>query len=132
MELEGAAHEAVGATLRAIVDSSDDAIIGKTLDGTITSWNRGAEITFGYSADEVIGRSIRLLVPPGRESEESEILEALARGEVRRFETIRRRKDGTDIDVSVTTSPLRGPSGEVVGVSKVARDITERKHLEEK
>ncbi len=115
------------ARLGALVEASDEAIIGKSLDGIITTWNHGAEATFGYSAAEVIGRSIRIIVPPGRESEESEILEALARGEGRRFETVRRRKDGKDIDVSVTTSPLRDPSGKVIGVSKVARDITERR-----
>jgi two-component system, cell cycle sensor histidine kinase and response regulator CckA len=119
------------ARLAAIVDASDDAIIGKTIEGIVTSWNRGAEKIFGYSAEEIVGQSIGLLFPPGRESEESAILESLAHGEVRRFDTLRRRKDGRDIDVSVTTSPLRDASDRVVGVSKIARDITERKRAEE-
>ena len=114
------------AQLAAIVDASDDAIIGKTLDGVITSWNPGAHRIFGYSADEAVGKSIYLLIPPGRESEEPEILEHLARGQVERFDTVRRRKDGRDIDVSVTSSPVRDAAGHVVGISKVARDITDR------
>ncbi len=118
------------ARLAALVDASDDAIIGKTLEGTVTSWNRGAENIFGYSASEIVGQSIRALVPPDRQGEESEILERLAHGEVRRFETVRRRKDGRDIDVSVTTPPLRDDSGRVTGVSKVARDITHRRRAE--
>jgi PAS domain S-box-containing protein len=118
------------AHLAAIVDASDDAIISKTMEGIITSWNRGAECIFGYAAEEIVGRSIGLLVPPDREGEESAVLEAAAQGVVSRFETLRRRKGGRDIDVSVTASPLRDASGRVVGVSKVARDITERKHAE--
>jgi PAS domain S-box-containing protein len=118
------------AKLAAIVDASDDAIIGKTLEGTITSWNQGAHNIFGYAADEVIGKSILLLIPPGREGEEPAILDDLAKGEVRRFDTVRRRKDGRDIDVSVTSSPVRDASGRVVSISKVARDITDRRHAE--
>jgi PAS domain S-box-containing protein len=118
------------ARLAAIVDSSDDAIIGKTLDGVITSWNQGAQRIFGYSAEEIVGTSIFALIPPGRETEEPTILEDLARGEVRHFDTIRRRKDGVDIDVSVTSSPVRDARGHVVGVSKVARDITDQKRAE--
>ncbi len=114
------------AQLAAIVDASDDAIIGKTLDGVITSWNPGAHRIFGYSADEAVGKSICLLIPPGRESEEPAILEHLARGEVERFDTVRRRKDGREVDVSVTSSPVRDATGRVVGISKVARDITDR------
>jgi PAS domain S-box-containing protein len=114
------------ARLAAIVDASDDAIIGKTLEGVITSWNPGAHRIFGYSADEAVGKSISLLIPPGRESEEPAILEHLARGQVERFDTVRRRKDGRDIDVSVTSSPVRDAAGQVVGISKVARDITDR------
>jgi PAS domain S-box-containing protein len=113
-----------------IVDSSDDAIIGKTLEGVITSWNQGARRIFGYTADEVVGKSISLLIPPGREEEEPTILEMLAKGENKRFETVRRRKDGQDIDVAVTVSPVRDPGGRVVGISKVARDITDRKRTE--
>ena len=114
------------AQLAAIVDASDDAIIGKTLDGVITSWNPGAHRIFGYSAYEAVGKSISLLIPPGRESEEPAILEHLARGQVERFDTVRRRKDGREIDVSVTSSPVRDAAGQVVGISKVARDITDR------
>ena len=113
--------------LAAIVESSADAIIGKSLDGIVTSWNQGAQQTFGYSADEIVGESIALIVPPGREKEEPTILEIVARGETTRFDTVRRRKDGTDIDVSVTVSPVRDGSGRVVGISKVARDVTDQK-----
>ena len=113
--------------LAAIVNSSDDAIVGKTLDGTITSWNEGAHHTFGYAAEEIVGKSILLLVPPGREHEESTILDALAHGDLKRFDTVRRRKDGRDIDVSVRISPIRDSAGRVVAISKVAHDITERR-----
>jgi PAS domain S-box-containing protein len=116
--------------LAAMVDASDDAIIGKTLDGTITSWNQGAQRTFGYAAEEVVGKSISLLIPPGCESEEPEILEALGHGEVKRFDTVRQRKDGRRIDVSVTISPVRDSAGRVVAISKVARDITDRRRAE--
>ncbi len=118
-------------SLAAIVDSSDDAIIGKTLEGVITSWNQGARRIFGYTADEVVGKSITLLIPPGREAEEPAILESLAHGEVSRFDAVRRRKSGEDIEVSVTTSPVYDAKGNVVGVSKVARDITDRRRVED-
>ena len=117
--------------LAAIVDASDDAIVGKTLDGVITSWNRGAERMFGYTAEDIVGKSITLLVPPGLEDEERMILQNLARGEVMQLDTVRRRKDGRKFDVSVTLSPVRDAAGQVVGISKVARDITERKRGEE-
>jgi PAS domain S-box-containing protein len=111
--------------LGAIVDSSEDAIISKTLDGTITSWNRGAERLFGYTADEAIGKSITLLIPSERLDEETEILARIARGErIEHFETIRRAKDGRLIDISLSISPVRGPDGMVVGASKIARDIS--------
>ena len=111
--------------LAAIVASSDDAIIAKTLDGVVTDWNRGAEEIFGYSAGEMVGQSIAALLPPGREREEDEILTRLRRCErIDHFETQRRRKDGEIIDVSVTISPLHDESGALVGASKVARDIT--------
>jgi PAS domain S-box-containing protein len=118
------------ARLAAIVEASDDAIIGKTLDGVITSWNEGACRLFGYSAEEIVGKPISLLVPGEREQEEPIILETVARGEVKRFDTVRRRKDGRDIDVSVTVSPVRDATGKVVGISKVARDITDRRRAE--
>jgi PAS domain S-box-containing protein len=118
--------------LAAIVDSSDDAIIGRTLEGVITSWNRGAEQIFGYSAEEAVGKSMALLLPPGARDEQSHILEQLARGErIEPFDTVRRTKDGRDLDVSVAVSPIRDAAGKVVGAAKVARDITERKRFEE-
>jgi PAS domain S-box-containing protein len=116
------------ARLAAIVQSSDDAIISKTLNGIITSWNASAERIFGYSAAEMIGESITRLFPPGREDEEPKILERLRRGErVDHFETQRLSKKGQLIDVSVTISPLRDGQGNIIGASKVARDITEQK-----
>jgi PAS domain S-box-containing protein len=117
--------------LAAIVDSSDDAIVSKSLDGIITSWNKSAERLFGYSAEETIGQHITLIVPPGRQSEEVAILERLRRGErVEHFETTRVRKNGTTLDVSLSISPIRDAAGRVVGASKVARDVTERKRVE--
>ncbi len=115
----------------ALVESSDDAIVGKTLDGRITSWNRGAEIIFGYSRREIIGRPVSLLIPEDRQDEEPAILEKIRRGEsVDHYETVRRRKDGKLIHISVTVSPIRDAEGKIIGASKVARDITERKRLE--
>jgi PAS domain S-box-containing protein len=114
------------AMLAAIVDASDDAIIGKTLEGVITSWNQGAQHLFGHPAADVVGKSMSLLIPPGRENEEKTIMEHLAKGQVERFDTVRRRKDGRDIDVSVTCSPMRDATGRIIGISKVARDITDR------
>jgi PAS domain S-box-containing protein len=121
------------AWLAAIVDSSDDAIISKTLNGTITAWNRGAEMVFGYSSSEVIGKPMLMLIPPERADEESDILARIGRGErVEHFETVRLRKDGKRIDVSATISPIKDCSGTIVGVSKIARDITERKQAEDR
>ena len=118
--------------LAAIVESSDDAIIGKDLDGIIQSWNAGAEKIFGYSAGEMVGSPMALLIPADRPDEESQILEKIRRGEsVRNFETVRQAKDGRRIDVSVTVSPIKDSTGQIAGVSKVARDITERRRLEE-
>ena len=123
-------HE-VRAELAAIVGSSDDAIIGTALDGTIRSWNRGAQRIFGYAAAAVIGQSVRCLLPPGRAEEEPTLIEALTRGDrVEPFETVRRCEDGRDIEVSVTLSPIHDSGGRIVGVSKVARDITDRKRAE--
>ncbi|MBX3381783.1 MAG: PAS domain S-box protein [Phycisphaeraceae bacterium] len=117
------------ARLAAIVESSDDAIVSKDLNGVITSWNRGAERLFGYAETEAVGRHISMLIPSDRIDEEPAILGRIRRGEaVNHFETIRRRKDGTLVDVSVTVSPLVDhATGAIVGASKVARDITERK-----
>jgi len=124
--------EEVRNRLSALVESSDDAIIGKTLEGTITSWNRGAERVFGYSSVEALGKSMRMLLPLERANEESEILGQIGRGEsVDHFETVRVRKDGRKIDVSVTISPIRDSSGLIVGASKIARDITEHKRAEQ-
>jgi PAS domain S-box-containing protein len=124
------AEEARG-WLAAAVDSSDDAIISKDLNGIITAWNDGAEQIFGYSESEVIGKPMLMLVPPERVSEESDILARIRRGEnVVHFETVRVRKDGTKIDVSVTISPIKD-SGVIIGASKIARDITERKRAEQ-
>ena len=118
--------------LAAIVASSDDAIIGKDLNSIITSWNFGAERIFGYTADEMIGTSIIRLIPPDRQEEEQEILSRIRRGErFDHFETIRLGKDGRRLNLSITVSPIKDSNGHVVGASKVARDITERKRAEE-
>jgi PAS domain S-box-containing protein len=123
--------EEVRSRLSAVVESSDDAIIGKTLDGKITSWNRAAQRVFGYSSAEAVGKSMRMLLPEERLNEESDILERIGRGEsVEHFETVRVRKDGKKIDVSVTISPIKDGSGAIVGASKIARDITEHKRAE--
>jgi PAS domain S-box-containing protein len=119
------------ALLGAIVDSSDDAIISKDLNSVITSWNNSAERLFGYTASEAIGRSITMIIPPERQDEEPKIIERLKRGErVDHFETIRMRKDGSRLDISLTISPVRDNTGRIVGASKVARDITDRKRAE--
>ncbi len=116
---------------RAIIDSSDDAIISKTLDGIIESWNLGAEKIFGYTANEVIGNSMEILIPSDRRHEETEILALIKLGEkVKHFETVRRRKDGRLIDLSVTISPILDDKGKVIGASKIARDIGLRKEAE--
>jgi PAS domain S-box-containing protein len=116
--------------LAAIVESSHDAILSKNLDGTITSWNRGAEQLFGYSAEEMIGKSVTLLIPADRQDEEPSILARLRRGErIDHYETVRRRKDGSLVDISLTVSPIRDANGRVVGASKIARDITEHRRV---
>ncbi len=123
--------ELVSARLAAIVQSSEDAIIGKDLDGVITAWNRGAEKIFGYTASEIVGTSILRLIPADRHQEEQVILEKIRGGDsVNPFETLRQTKDGRLLDVSLTASPIRDADGTVVGVSKVARDITSRKRAE--
>lgn len=117
--------------LAAIVDSSDDAIVSKKLDGMITSWNKSAERLFGYAPTEAIGQHITLIVPWERRSEEEDILRRLARGEsLHHFETVRKRKDGTTLDVSLTISPIRDAAGKVIGVSNVGRDVSDRKRIE--
>jgi PAS domain S-box-containing protein len=124
--------EAMRDRFAAVVDSSDDAIISKSLDGNITAWNRGAEKLFGYSASEVLGRPMLFLLPPERVGEEAAILGCIGRGQsVEHFETVRVCKDGTKIDVSVTISPIRDRNGVVIGASKIARDITGRKRAED-
>ena len=124
------AEEARG-RLAAIVDSSDDAIVSKTLEGIITSWNRSAERLFGYPAAEAVGQSILLIVPADRHGEEDEVLRRIRAGRsVDHFETVRRRKDGTLIDISLTVSPVRDALGRIIGASKVARDITDQKRIQ--
>jgi PAS domain S-box-containing protein len=118
--------------LAAIIESSDDAIIGKTLDGFIVSWNPGAERIYGYSEDEVIGQRVSILVPPERPDEATQILDKVKRGKrVDHFETVRMRKDGTRIYVSLSVSPIRDATGQITGASTIARDISERKRAEE-
>jgi PAS domain S-box-containing protein len=118
--------------LAAIVDSSDDGIISKNLDGVITSWNKAAERLFGYSAEEAVGRHITLIIPSDRRHEEAMILDRLKRGErVEHFETVRVRKDGGMRDVSLTISPVKDSQGRVIGASKIARDITAQKRAEQ-
>jgi PAS domain S-box-containing protein len=119
--------------LASIVESSDDAIVSKNLDGIITSWNASAERVFGYSAVETVGQPITIVIPQDRRHEEPEILTLIRRGgRVDHFETIRQRKDGTLITVSLTVSPVRNVKGEIVGASKIARDITEQRRNQER
>src|SRR5215510_11611973 len=119
--------------LAAIVESSDDAIISKDLNGIIASWNKGAERIFGYVAEEVIGKPILILIPQDRQNEETFILERIRRGErVDHYDTVRIRKDGNLVDISLTVSPVMDASGKIVGASKIARDITERKRAQDR
>src|SRR6185437_10389252 len=128
--MAGLANQAL-ARLAAIIESSDDAIVSKTLDGRIISWNPGAARIFGYTPEEAIGQPITLIVPPELYAEEAQVLARLRKGErVDHFETVRVRKDGHRIDISLTVSPVRDEQGEIVGASKIARDITERKQAE--
>ncbi len=125
------APDGLSSLLIAIVNSSDDAIISKTLDGIITSWNRAAEAMFGYTAAEVVGKSIRIIIPSDRQEEEDFVLGKIRCGErMDHFETIRQTKHGQLLNISLTVSPVRNASGTVIGVSKIARDITVRKRLE--
>jgi PAS domain S-box-containing protein len=119
--------------MASIVESSDDAILSKDLSGIITTWNRGAESIFGYSAEEAVGKPVSILIPLERHGEEASILERLRRGErIEHYETVRIRKDGSRVDISLTISPIRNTEGKVVAASKIARDISERKRNEEK
>lgn len=129
IDIPSRAQARADSRLAAIISSSDDAIIGKSLAGIITDWNRGAEDIFGYAATEAIGAPIEMLVPPGRELETKRILRQIAQGEkVEHFETQRRRKDGEVIDVSVSVSPVWNEAGRLIGATKVARNITDAKH----
>ncbi len=124
-------EEELRARLAAIVESSDDAIISKTLDGIIRTWNKGAQRMFGYREEEVIGKSITLLIPPDRLSEEADILSRLRSGErIDHYETVRLRKDKAALEVSLSVSPIADVNGTIVGASKIARDISARRHLE--
>src|SRR5215510_9903595 len=125
------AEDAIG-QLAAIVESSDEAIYSNDLNDVIMSWNRGAEKLFGYAAEEVIGTSILIVIPPDREGEETRVLESVRRGEkIDHYETVRRRKDGALVEISLKVSPLRDKAGNVIGASRIARDITERKRVEQ-
>lgn len=118
--------------LAAIVDSSDDAIVSKNLDGIITSWNKGAERLFGYTAEEIISKPVTILIPPERQEEEDAIISRIRRGQrIEHYETVRMRKHGSRVDVSLTVSPVKNAHGKIIGASKIARDITERKRAEE-
>ena len=130
---ERAIGEQAEQRLAAIVESSEDAIVAKDLNGIITNWNRGAERLFGYTPAEAIGQPITILIPADRLDEEPEILARIRRGEhVEHFDTIRRRKDGSPVEISLTISPIRSRTGEIVGASKIARDITERQRARER
>ncbi len=119
------------AQFAAIVETSCDAIAGKDINGIVRSWNKAAERMFGYTAEEMIGRSIRTLIPPDRQEEEQEILDHVGRGErVEHYETVRVRKDGTPVHISLSVSPIKDARGKVIGASKIARDITERKQAQ--
>jgi two-component system CheB/CheR fusion protein len=123
--------ELARAHLAALVESSDDAIVSKTLKGIVQTWNKGAERMFGYNAEEMIGQPVMKLVPTDRAQEEYDILERLRRGEhIEHYETVRQRKNGTKLDVSLTVSPIRDARGKIIGASKIARDVTDRKQAE--
>src|SRR5262245_20019226 len=124
--MSGKMPEAAQAYVAAIVESSDDAILSKDLNGIIQSCNGAGERIFGYSTSELIGKPVAILIPPDRQAEEDEILARIRRGErIDHFETVRLRKDGRPVDVSLTISPVRDTTGHIIGASKIARDITE-------
>ena len=125
------AVEIADAHLAAIVEFSDDAIISKDLNGVVTSWNKGAEKMFGYRAEEIIGRSISVLIPPQLTGEEAKFLKNIKKDRsVEHYETVRARKDGTYVAISLTVSPIKNEAGEIVGASKIARDISEPKRAQ--
>jgi PAS domain S-box-containing protein len=129
--IESKQAQAAAQQLAAVVESSDDAIVTKDLNGNITSWNKGAERIFGYLAEEVIGKPVTILIPPDHRDEEDKIIERIRRGQrVEHYETVRQRKHGSLIDISLTMSPIRNQQGKIVGASKVARDISGRKRAE--
>ncbi len=121
------------ALFASIINSSDDAILSKTMEGIITSWNAGAERLFGYAANEVIGKNVSILIPPDRINEEPKIIESIKKGEhVKHYETERLRKNGSHVFISLTVSPIKDKTGKIIGASKIARDITEKKEAEKK
>jgi PAS domain S-box-containing protein len=123
-------HDSAALHLASIVQSSEDAIVSKDLHGIVQSWNPAAERMFGYSAEEMIGQSIRLVIPADRQGEEDRVLEHIRAGDaVKHYETVRRRKDGSLIEISLTVSPIRDARGQIIGASKIARDISERNEL---
>jgi PAS domain S-box-containing protein len=123
-------HE-IAYRLAAIVESSDDAIVSKDLNGIVVTWNKGAERIFGYAAEEIIGKPILILIPADRQNEEPLILDRIRRGErIDHYDTVRVRKDGSHIDISLTVSPIKDDQGRVIGASKIARDVTDRKRQE--
>src|SRR5262249_1644678 len=123
--------EEAQASLAAIVESSGDAIVGQTLGGVITSWNRGAERIYGYTAEEAIGQPVWMLIPPDQEIMERELLERVCGGEhIDHYQTQRVRKDGSTFDASLGISAIRHSSGQIIGASKIARDVTQRKRME--
>lgn len=128
---ERAVADETAERLAAIVESSDDAILAKDLSGTIVTWNKGAERLFGYTPEEAIGQSVTMLIPPDRHDEEPRILDRIKNGEpTKHYETIRRRKDGSLVEISLSVSPIRSRDGRIIGASKIARDITERRLME--
>jgi PAS domain S-box-containing protein len=133
MGLQSRKHaELADQLLAAIVESSDDAIVSKDLNGIIASWNSGAQRLFGFSPEEAIGQHISIVIPPERAGEETSIIERIRRGErVETYETVRRRKDGSLVDVALTVSPVRDADGRIVGASKIARDVTEQRRAAE-
>src|SRR5579872_4779633 len=126
------ARDLAAEQLAAIVESSDDAVIGKDLDGIIRTWNRGAERIFGYTAEEAIGKPVTMLIPPNRVDEEPDILSRIRlRERIEHYDTVRQRKDGSLVDISLTVSPIRDGEGRVVGASKIARDVGARRRAEQ-